>query len=380
MRRPSLLVVSLVATACLHLARPPRWMERHGVEVARVAAATPQPGGLSFSPAADRLAFVDHGLHLVDLATGRRLTVADTGWARVAAWNGEAVVVAGPGPRIVRIGADGRRQVLLDAPGDLLPDRLFVHRGALLLVGHEVHRYTFGREVVWSVVRLPTVGGAAEPLFTASAVYLPGQLPAGGAPHRDPLSASAALSGDGRLALVLRHLPPAAPAYAEVVAGPVADDGYHPTRVARWRAPACGTAWSPDGRIAATLAGELHLSAAADDGASRPVAACAPPAWSPAGDRLFVGGSLLDPGGETAVELFPPDPDTTATWSPDGRLLAVARPDGVWLVRLPTSPPVADVEARRQLIERLHRDGVIDDATLRERLRRLPPAPTPPSP
>lgn len=379
MRRRLSPLIALLAAACVHLAQPPQWVGRDGVEVARLAPASVGPGGMAFSPATDRLAYVDRGVHLVDLATGRRQTLAATAWTRVVAWDGEAMVVGGPGPRVERIAADGRRTLLLQPGGDLHPDRLFVHRGALLLVGHEEHRYTFGLEIVWSVVRIQTTGGDAEPLFTASAVYLPGRLPAG-APAAAPLTASPALSADGRLALALRHLPPAAPAYAEVVVGPVADDGYHPTQVAKWHAPVAGVTWSPDGRLAATVAGELRIPAAAGAGATHPVAACAPPAWSPAGDCIFVGGRLLDPTGATTVDLFPPDPATTATWSTDGRLLAVARPDGVWLVRLPAATPAPEVEGRRQLLERLHRDGAIDDATFRERLRRLPPAPTPPSP
>jgi len=351
------------------------------VEVARITrTASPLQGAVCFSPAGDRLAYLDHGLHRVDLATGRRRAIPDTAWARVVAWGGDAVFLAGPGPRIVRIDPGGAVRELLNGGTSALPDRLFVHRGDLLLVGHRERRYTFGREVAWSMARLPTGGGAAEPLFESSAVYLPHRVPAGGGPHLDPLGASPDLSPDGHLAVVLRHLPPAAPAYAELLAGPLAQEGWQGVRRAKWRVAVCGVTWSPDGRLAAAAGGALRiLGAAGHIDRTLPLATCAPPAWSPTGAPIFAGGRLIDPDSGEEVDLFPPDPTTTATWSADGRLLAVVRPDGLWLVRLKGGAPPTAVAAQRELLDRLHRDGVIDDATYRERLRRLPPA-SPPDP
>ncbi|NCP95170.1 MAG: hypothetical protein COZ96_07040 [Nitrospirae bacterium CG_4_8_14_3_um_filter_70_85] len=369
------LLLALFVAACAPLAHPPRWQGRAGVQVARIArASSPPQGAFCFSPAGDRLAYLDHGLHVVTLASGDHQGFAHTDWARVVAWDNNGLIVAGEGPRVVRRTGDGRWTELLNDGGTGLPDALFGDRGDLLLVSHRVTRYTFGREVVWSVTRIDPRGGAAAPLFEASAVYLPGGQPEGGGPALDPLGASPALSTDGRLALLLRHLPPAAPAYAELLTGAVTKEGWPAAPRAKWRAPACGVTWAPDGRLAAAVGDGLHLLAAEDgDEVVLPLAACGPPAWSPSGAALFVGGSLIDVETQVAVDLFSPDPATAATWSTEGRLLAVARPDGLWLVRFKDGASPASGAAQRQRLDRLHRDGGIDDATYDERVRRLPP-------
>lgn len=126
------------------------------MEVTRIAAtASPLQGAVCFSPAGDRLALLDHGLRVVELATGRRQAIHATAWARVVAWSGDAIFLAGPGPRVVQLDEHGDQRELWDGGGATLPDRLFLHRGDLLVAGHREKRYSFGREVVWSVAFCP---------------------------------------------------------------------------------------------------------------------------------------------------------------------------------------------------------------------------------
>jgi hypothetical protein len=98
------------------------------------------------------------------------------------------------------------------------------------------------------------------------------------------------------------------------------------------------SSWSPDGsRLAVTDdEGHLNIIDVSNPEVSKPVnydIKGLSPAWNPMGSQIYLGGWILNSDGPALKQLLPDAFDSTATWSPDGKKVAIVSHEKVLYVK-----------------------------------------------
>lgn len=344
------------------------------------------PWAASWSPEGDCISYITNAsrLHVLCLSDGKSepWDIKAKG-AEAVSWTGEGLVLITRGPKgraaLARVDIAGRK---LGEP-EPLPDHASMvydgRRGKLALVTwfselsigvnvfSEVHAL---RDGAWEVA---FKAGRLSPLSVKGMDFIKGWMRCGPNPF------------DGSFLLSEYIDPPALNSYMKVVLV----DGMDYSRTDIFRSASgpisLECSWSPSGQRAALADLEGNLRMLDLDGryeALRDGASGCCPSWSPSGEHIYFGGSLVHPSGAESTDLLADASGSRSWWSGRSDALAIANEGALYLVRnigqggdgkiSAMDAPVGDeLRGKVRLLRELADEGLISMDEYRQRIGKL---------
>jgi hypothetical protein len=293
-----------------------------------------QPGGFAWSKDGKTLAWINDAVNLYDTGSASQRSIRIDG-PRFVSWspNDQLLVLAHDqgGSTLIETNKEGRliRKTLVDA--DAIALYPSADNKSVFVLSQQVRPLSIGTEIAFSLRAYGRDGKITEPFYNFSRMY----------PIRDldlrfhQAWVHAGLNPIDHSLLVIEHIkPPVIEPFSAVIAiDPCTKEASRFTDRNQLTLYASAS-WSPDGSNIALTSSTgrleirpLHGNAAVLDWA--PVGFY--PSWSPKGNRIYVGGSLLVLDEKKSEALLTHSPWSIAAWSPDGAKLAVATDGRLWL-------------------------------------------------
>jgi WD40 repeat protein len=337
-----------------------------------------RPGNLAWSPDGRMLAFLTTAsVNLYDVESTEQKVISIEG-PHFLSWSSdnELLALSQEQGRDVLSSIDQERLEPTNRAIDVGAEALYCtsDNRSLLVLSTRVRQFSFGTEIALHLSVLNRADGTSRPLYDVSKVY-----PTKQTDLRYFLAwTHAGLNPIDTSLLVIELVkPPLMAPYSRIITVDSLTGDITELSGQEQQTMYTSASWSPDGRmvVLSDKSGKLEIQTFNGDRVilDRSFSGFYP-TWSPQGDRIFAGGSLIDRDGKHKEDLLAKSPWSIAQWSPDGTKLAVATDNDLWLfndVSRASVPAGGTLDKslfnKMSLLQNLFRDGLITRQEYQER-------------